>query len=61
MSRQTRKAGNRMNRWLFRRVGVDLHVGGHYVVLGRIPVVMLGLGALSVIAGAIWLGLRSLR
>jgi len=47
--------------WLFRRVGVDLHVRNHYVPVGRIPVIVLVLFALSVIAGAMWLALKTVR
>jgi hypothetical protein len=48
-----------MTWWLFRRVGVDLHVGGRHMVVGRIPVILLGLLTLSVIAVAMWLVLRT--
>jgi len=44
--------------WLFGSVGVDLHVGDHYVIVGRIPVIVLVLLALSVIGAAMWLVVR---
>lgn len=44
---------------LFRRVGVDIHVRDHYVTVGRIPVIVLVLIALSVIGGAVWLVLNT--
>jgi len=47
--------------WLFGSVGVDLHVGDHYVIVGRIPVIVLVLLALSVIVGAMWLVVRIVR
>ena len=47
--------------WLFRRVGVDLHVRNHYVLVGRIPVIVLALFALGVIAGAVWLVLKTVQ
>jgi hypothetical protein len=50
-----------MSGWLFRRVGVDLHVRDRYVVVGRIPVIVLGLLALTVVLGAVWLVLRTVR
>ena len=48
-----------MSGWLFRRVGVDVHVRDHYFIVGRIPVIVLVLFALSVIGGAIWLLLKT--
>jgi hypothetical protein len=47
--------------WLFRRVGVDVHVRNHYVLVGRIPVIVLVLFALSVVAGAMWLVLKTVQ
>ena len=47
--------------WLFGSVGVDLHVGDHYVIVGRIPVIVLVLLALSVIGAAMWLVVRIVR
>ena len=44
---------------LFRRVGVDIHVRNHYVPVGRIPVIVLVLFALSLMGGAIWLVLKT--
>jgi hypothetical protein len=44
-----------MNGWLFRRVGVDVHVRDRYIAVGRIPVIALVLLALSVVVGAVWL------
>ena len=48
-----------MSGWLFRRVGVDIHVRDHYVPVGSIPVIVLLLIALSVIGGAVWLVLKT--
>jgi hypothetical protein len=50
-----------MSEWLFRRVGVDIHVRDHYVAVGRIPVIVLVLLALSAVAGAVWLVLIAVR
>ena len=47
--------------WLFGSVGVDLHVGDHYVIVGRIPVIVLVLLGLSIIGGAMWLVVRIVR
>ena len=47
--------------WLFGSVGVDLHVRDHYVIVGRIPVIVLVLLALSVIGAAMWLVVRIVR
>lgn len=50
-----------MSGWLFRRVGVDVHVRDHYVPVGRIPVIVLVFFALSVIAGGMWLVLKTVQ
>jgi len=50
-----------MTAWLFRRVGMDLHVGDRYFVVGRIPVILLCLLALSATLGAIWFVLFVVR
>jgi len=42
-------------------MGVDIHVRDHYMPVGRIPVIVLVLIALSVIVGAIWLVLKAVR
>ena len=47
--------------WLFRRVGVDIHVGDRYVPVGRIPVIVLVLAVPSVIAGAMWLVVKTIQ
>ena len=60
LSKDRRPAAKKaMSGWLSRRVGVDLHVGDRYVIVGRIPVIVLGLLALSVVAGAVWLVLMT--
>ena len=48
-----------MSAWLFQRVGVDVHVGDHYFIVGRVPVIVLGFIALSVIGAGLWLVLRA--
>lgn len=40
---------------------MDIHVRDRYVAVGRIPVIVLVLLALSVVAGAVWLALITAR
>lgn len=50
-----------MTGWLFRRVGVDVHMRDRYVAVGRVPVIVLVLFALSVVVGAAWLVFITVR
>jgi|SoiMethySBSTD1v2_1073268.scaffolds.fasta_scaffold763118_2 hypothetical protein len=56
---QARKEGFMMisSGWLFRRVGVDLHWGERYLIVGRFPVFALVGFAVSIVAAAVWLAL----
>jgi hypothetical protein len=53
--------GEAVSGWLFRRVGVDVHVRDRYFIVGRIPVIVLVLLALSAVVGAAWLVLITVR
>ena len=50
-----------MTAWFFRKVGVDVHIRDRYFIVGRIPVILLCLLALSAVLGVIWLVLFVVR